>query len=211
MRTANAARSKVIARLYAGLGQAFDDPEPCMLQLSPSHPVLNPLVLALNAGTLELEASFDGLWTCVRSKSASLDEEYEALVLEHTRLFYGLPRALVSPYAHSYLSQSDPGDRPDAMVSMLTTAGLRTTGDFRDLPDHICVALELMGQLLDRGATRNADQFRRRHLQPFALAFIAEVQQHTKSEFYVAATEVLRRVVNLDLSRDEPRSKEHSA
>lgn len=190
------------ARLYSAASRGFDDPSPDLVAPASNNLLLLSLATALNNGHRSLLAPFDQLWDEIRRLSAGASSGLGELQVEHTRLFYGPPCPLVSPYEHAYREGGVAADATK-LKDTYRRCGLAPACGFKDLADHVCLELELMAYLLAKGDGVEANRFRSRHLAGFLPCFAAAVRKHTTSPFYIALAEALDALVNLQQTPEQ--------
>lgn len=139
-------------------------------------------------------------------------ELLECLATEYAALFLG-PGEHISPHESVHAGSSDrPGLWGDETVQVrrfVRALGLDYETDYRGLPDHISVELELMATLArheaqawargDREAAANAlayqDEFMREHLLNWVPVFCDKVAGHAHLGFYRSLAEITRAFV----------------
>lgn len=181
-----------------------------------------------DAGLLEVFADgvFEGVvraaWTRVAGENdpaaADLAEALRAsltgpvgLAEEHTFLFSG--RVRCPPYASSYAAEPDARTRILGELSQVVSVlGLRPAPDIRDLPDHIGLLMELVGQTLAREAELRADgrseaagawrKYRRllvvNYLGTWLDVFASRLERMARLPFYPALGRFTARLRNLE-------------
>lgn len=184
------------AHLYSAASRGFDDPTPDLVARARDNLLLVSLANALNNGHQSLAAPFEQLWSEIERLSAGASSGLGELQVEHTRLFYGPPFPLVSPYEHAYREGGVAGDA-SRLKETYRRCGLAPASGFKDLADHVCLELELMAYLLAKGDTAEANRFHSRHLAVFLPRFGAAVRKHTTSPFYIALAGTLDALANL--------------
>jgi len=114
---------------------------------------------------------------------------HETLVQEYFRLFIGVGRGEIVPYASYYLTgflQS----RPLANLREdLGRLGLHRAESHHDPEDHIGTLCEVMSSLAsDRKRFSLADErrFFERHLSPWAMRFFSDLESAKNAQFYAA-------------------------
>jgi TorA maturation chaperone TorD len=140
---------------------------------------------------------------------AGLDAQslWQALKLEHTRLFVGPGHVPAPPYESVYRQDVPVFERGLLMGrptihlrQQYAAAGLQLASDYTDLPDHIAAELEFMSFLCSKeaGAWRAGDEkvalghastqrlFLAEHLCRWVPAFCRAVAQHAQLDFYRA-------------------------
>lgn len=111
----------------------------------------------------------------------------DALSDEHFRLFFGVARGEVVPYASYYLT-GFLNERPLARVRRdMSDLGIERRSGVFEPEDHIASLFEVMAGLiggeLDRPAV-DADHFFSRHIAPWAPRFLADVAVAPAAQFY---------------------------
>jgi len=120
------------------------------------------------------------------------------LAVEYVKLFRGPVKALVYPYESMYVDGEIMGPSTFKVLGLYTEAGLETTEELKDLPDHIAVQLEFMGHLYsweaeglkrgDQSLAARCAALRRsfivEHLSQWVPSFAAAILDHAASPFY---------------------------
>ncbi|MHC4078071.1 MAG: TorD/DmsD family molecular chaperone [Planctomycetota bacterium] len=184
------------SRIYSAASRGFDDPSPDLVARASNNLLLLSLATALNNGHQSLLAPFDQLWDEIRRLRAGTSSGLGELQVEHTRLFYGPPCPLVSPYEHAYREGGVAADATK-LKETYRCCGLAPACGFKDLADHVCLELELMAHLLAKGDAVAANRFHSGHLAEFLPRFAAAVREHTTSPFYIALAGALDALANL--------------
>ena len=124
----------------------------------------------------------------------------EALAIEYARLFVG-PGLHVSPYASVHMPRGDGllmGEAAVGIGEFMEAVGCYLADNYRGLPDHVSVVLEVMARLAETEAeawrTDDPDlaaemlvlekRFLDENLRPFAPAFCARVIEAADLSFY---------------------------
>ncbi len=123
-----------------------------------------------------------GAWEALTLAAAGAGPE--ALEEEFHRLFIGLGRGELLPYASWYLA-GRLLDRPLVEIrDDLARLGLAREEEVVEPEDHICALCEVMAVLVERGDEPAQQEFFRRHLAPWAGRFFADLRQARNSDFY---------------------------
>ncbi len=123
-----------------------------------------------------------GAWETLSQAAAGAGAE--ALEEEFHRLFIGLGRGELLPYASWYLA-GRLLDRPLVEIrDDLARLGLARGEEVAEPEDHICALCEVMAVLVERGDEPAQQEFFRRHLAPWAGRFFADLRQARSSDFY---------------------------
>lgn len=105
-------------------------------------------------------------------------ELIEDLAVEYARLFLG-PGPHIAPYASVYLGAEGAGLWGPATVwvkRFIRDAGFEYSDGYRDLPDHISVELEFMGEMTAREASalENRDPDEAKRIREIETEFLAD-------------------------------------
>lgn len=132
----------------------------------------------------------------------------QKLLVDYTRLFLGPNGALALPYGSAWLTGEKTlmQDSTMALVELYETGGFEICDDFRELPDHVAVELELLYLLLYRECagcgSEEAAQLRRRllneHLGRWIPAFTAAVRQGATSGFYRTLADLTEHFIHVE-------------
>jgi TorA maturation chaperone TorD len=150
------------------------------------------------------------------------EEVLEALAVAYTALFIG-PGRHVPPYASVHMPAGNGELWGEATVwvrHFIESAGYDYAAGFNDLPDHLAVELELMGNLwareaeadanADRAAASDARDLRaafvRDHLGRWLPVFCDKAASRATHPFYAEIARLTKAVVQWEI-----RSAEHSA
>lgn len=126
--------------------------------------------------------------------------DVEQLKIEYSRLFVGPYTLLVPPYGSVYLDgeRKMMGDSTLDVIERYREAGLQTSADFKDAPDHISVELEFMYYLIFKeieafsgselqnaiGFVQRQNHFLADHLMAWVPEFVAGINKHAETPFY---------------------------
>ncbi len=163
------------------------------------------------------ELSYDSVEELERLLAAlNVDMEVSDLRKEYTRLFINAhPKLPCPPYESVYVSKEREvvSDEVSEILAILKGWGLGVSDDFKDLPEHVAVELELAAYLLEQmklgiqeGDPEEAEKAERDlrrlvgHLRRWVPAFSECVRRESKVEFYREAVTALSAYV-----RDEAR------
>lgn len=134
------------------------------------------------------------------AQAASL-ASHEILVRDYFRLFIGVGRGEILPFASYYLTgflQS----RPLAVLREdLGGLGLQRADSHHDPEDHIGTLCEVMSNLAsDRERFSLADErrFFERHLSPWAIRFFTDLESVKNARFYAAVGTLGRVFINIE-------------
>lgn len=128
------------------------------------------------------------------------------LGIEYTRLFRGPVKADVYPYESMYVDGEIMGKSTMDTVQWYTEAGVQVSGEFKDLPDHICAEMEFMGFLCvqefaawqqdNQDEAKRfqliGDSFVRDHLSKWVSRFSGLILQHTNTPYYLNLARITR-------------------
>ena len=159
------------------------------------------------------------------AEDATWPQQAEAIAVEYARLFAVPGEQSVQPYESVYCDtltidtstacspyfESEPqaiglagflhGPSTVAVREAYRRAGFELDPTLHELPDHLAIELEFLGQLLARGAQDQAKDFFTQHLGRWVFRCLEEITQKTHIDFYrVVAdtlTTFLRREVEL--------------
>lgn len=160
------------ARLYALLALVLARP--------PGEEVL-ALVGGLQAGPGVLGAALGQLGAAARAEIA----DPQRLRREYDRLFIGLSRGEVVPYA-SWYRTGFLQDRPlMAVRADLAALGLAKATTVPEPEDHVAALLDAMGLLIEAGS-EDQRPFFGKHLEPFAERFFLDLEAAAGGGFYTA-------------------------
>jgi TorA maturation chaperone TorD len=139
----------------------------------------------------------------------------EAIAVEFTRLFAVPGEQAVHPYESVYCdtlaidtsTACSPYFEPEAQSMGLSgflhgssavavraayrRAGFEVDAAVHELPDHLAIELEFMGQLLARGGVEQAETFFAEHLGRWVFRCLADVRQEALSGFYRTVADAL--------------------
>jgi TorA maturation chaperone TorD len=128
-------------------------------------------------------------------------ESHDTLVRDYFRLFIGVGRGEILPFASYYLTgflQS----RPLAILrDDLGRLGLQRADSHHDPEDHIGTLCEVMSNLVsDRERFSLADErrFFERHLSPWAIRFFTDLETVKNARFYAAVGTLGRVFTNIE-------------
>ncbi|MDP2952526.1 MAG: molecular chaperone TorD family protein [Chloroflexota bacterium] len=135
------------------------------------------------------------------------------LAIEHTRLFRGPVRAEAYPYESMYVDGEVLGPSAMDVARRYREAGVDVSGDFKDLPDHVCAELEFMHYLcarefeaLQRADWEEAarwqlrgDSFLKDHLSRWIPQFADSVLQHATTPFYLSLARITREFISQEV------------
>ncbi|HZW55846.1 MAG TPA: molecular chaperone TorD family protein [Nitrososphaerales archaeon] len=160
--------------------------------------------------TYKIWSALNQLETPDDANGDQFEPDSKALAFEYNRLFVGPERLPCAPYESVHRK-----DRSEMEIGTVlgpsafdvqrrySEAGVETSKNFKDLPDHIAVELEFMHHLCSKElASENTDEaeiFRRMqeefveiHLAPWVFAFADKMTCSTNSPFYRKLAWVLR-------------------
>lgn len=147
----------------------------------------NQLDPALGAQALLLKRSFE---------NDSIDE----LLVDYSKLFLGPGHTLAPPYESAWRDKNsdDPVDSVQSLIELYDDCGFAIDPDFRDLPDHVAVELEVLYTLIfqQAAAMRSGDQkaldhakalqwsLQTRHIDAWLGAFADALRESAQCSFY---------------------------
>ena len=184
--------------IYKFLALAYSQPEQVLLakdSLKQAKQAFDAIEKNLLSRELkELETLFD-------DSNNSLN-----LAIEYTRLFRGPVKADVYPYESMYVDGEIMGKSTMDTVQRYTEAGVQVSGEFKDLPDHICAEMEFMGflcaQELAAWQQDNQDEakrfqligdsFVRDHLSKWVSRFSDLILEHANTPYYLNLARITR-------------------
>lgn len=139
-----------------------------------------------------------GVWA--RLGTAARSATPADLTGEYQRLFIGIGRGELVPYASWYLT-GFLMERPLGILRRdLDTLGIQRQDSVREPEDHIAALCEVMSLLItdpDYDVERAQDFFTR-HLSPWAERFFADLEQAVSSRFYHDVGELGRHFIALE-------------
>jgi TorA maturation chaperone TorD len=109
---------------------------------------------------------------------------------EYQRLFE-FPSAKVQPYEYAYRGASTtPGQTAERLRMSYREAGLEISSHFKDLPDHVCLELELLARLMEKEAAGRSREARRRRdfeesLRSWFPRFLAAIRDEARDPYYL--------------------------
>lgn len=125
----------------------------------------------------------------------------EAAEREHFRLFIGVGRGELMPYASWYVT-GFLHDRPLAELrAALRRLGVERAPGVSDPEDHVAFACDAMAGLLDgrfAGGPDAAADFFARHLRPWAARFFADLEKAEAARFYRAVGTLGRVAIEIE-------------
>jgi len=146
----------------------------------------------------------------------------EALTVDYARLFVGPYELLAPPYGSVYLDgeRQIMGDSSLEARNKYREAGLDTSTDFRDPPDHITAELEFMYFLIFKEveAIGNSDieatlrfiekqrAFLREHLGAWVFDFAESIEEKAEDDFYKNLARATKAFVKQELDNLRQRS-----
>ncbi len=147
-----------------------------------------------DAARLAAVATLDGdaseLGTALRAAAAAARAiTPDAAQREYDALFIGMTRGEVVPYASFYLT-GFLYDRPLVRIRAdMAELGVESTDAQSEPEDHIATILQVMSSLIDGAATPRQDparqnEFFRRHLEPWAARFFADLERAPAAVLY---------------------------
>jgi TorA maturation chaperone TorD len=112
----------------------------------------------------------------------------------YTRLFVTNPAGLpCPPYVGMALDEKLFGDGFDRLLELYQTAGLETSPDWRDLPDHLAVVGEAMALLETKPAL--AQSLALEYLYPWLKRYTPALQEADTTRFYSSVAGFLLQVL----------------
>ena len=125
------------------------------------------------------------------------------LAIEYTRLFRGPVKADVYPYESMYVDGEIMGKSTMDVLQRYTEAGVQVSGEFKDLPDHVCVEMEFMGFLCARelAAWQQDNQDEAKRLQLIGDSFVIDHLSKWVSRFSDLILEYATTLYYLNLAR----------
>ncbi len=120
-----------------------------------------------------------------RLKQAALAAELTALTREFHRLFIGVGRGELLPYASFYLKGSLMDEPLRDLRQDLQNLGFRRRAEIHEPEDHITALTEVMAMLIRDQHTDEA-RFFHQHLSPWIPRFFTDLTTLTTQEFYRA-------------------------
>lgn len=170
------------ARLYRLLGQFLANP-----------PTSTLLSIATRLGA-EQGAVRDALADLAE---AAADASVEAARIEYDRLFIGVARGDLVPYASYYLT-GFLHERPLARLRAdMRRLGYERAPGRSDPEDHIASVCEIMASLIDDADPAQAEFFAR-HIDPWAHTFFADLERAANARLYRPVGTLGRVTVELD-------------
>ncbi len=165
-RNGAAAAAHARSHLYALLATIFRGEPKAELLRRLRDPALSR---SLAETGIDLGSEFDG---------RAEDELIEGLAVEYARLFLG-PGPHIAPYASVHLCGEGAGLWGPATVwvkRFVQNAGFEYSDGYRDLPDHISVELEFMGEMAAREASalENHDADEAKRIREIETEFLAD-------------------------------------
>lgn len=199
-----AARSEV----YKFLSRAYDSPEVASSTESYAGAVRSAF------GALELSHLDRELEKMAAYLQAS--PERLELSLEYTRLFRGPVKAEVYPYESMHINGEIMGESALDVVRHYQEAGVEVSGEFKDLPDHVCAEMEfarylcaseseaLKGGNTDKAAEIRAmrQSFLNEHLVRWLPQFADRVLKHATTPFYRSLAKITREFIDREAAND---------
>lgn len=144
---------------------------------------------------------------------AARDTNQASAGAEYFKLFIGVGRGELLPYASYYLT-GFLNERPLARVRQdLGRYGVERAAGVFEPEDHVGTLFEVLAGLIDGsipGGEAEADQFFARHLKPWALRFFADLAMAESADFYRAVAETGRVWLELEtaaLELEPPKPK----
>lgn len=141
------------------------------------------------------------------------DKSLNDLVLEYTRLFIG-PGKHISPYESVYRDNEDAfwSETTVKVKNFIESSGLKYSGNWHGLPDHIGVELEFMQRLTchEKEAWTQQDtktairclelekEFIDKHLIQWIPIFCDKVKKESRTAFYREMAELTRKFIDFD-------------
>jgi TorA maturation chaperone TorD/DNA-binding transcriptional regulator YdaS (Cro superfamily) len=132
---------------------------------------------------------------------AALEAEPESLRNEFFRLFIGVGKAELLPYASYYLT-GFLNEKPLAAVREdMGLLGLARAERVGEPEDHIAILFDVMAGLIRGHATAqglDAEAFFKRHIQPWAARFFADLEMQDGAGFYRIVGRLGRQFVEIE-------------
>ncbi|MBI4004428.1 MAG: molecular chaperone TorD family protein [Candidatus Omnitrophica bacterium] len=150
------------------------------------------------------------------AEDATWPQQVEAIAVEYARLFAVPGEQAVHPYESVYCdpltidastacsAYFEPEPQPEGLTGFLygpstrsvsevyQRAGFELNPSLHELPDHLAIELEFMGQLLARGAQDQARNFFTQHLGRWVFHCLDEIRQETQpTGFYRTVADAL--------------------
>jgi TorA maturation chaperone TorD len=133
------------------------------------------------------------------AEAATYADPY-AVEREHFTLFTGVAGGELFPYASYYLT-GFLFERPLAEVRTdLRRLELKSSNELTEPEDHIAFLCEVMAKLIRREARPEIDdaRFFRRHLEPWAARFFADLERNETARFYRPVGRLGRLVMEIE-------------
>lgn len=180
-----------LAALCAALAMALDHPTEALIHRELDNPLLCALARsAAREAKSPLAQVFDALW-----EALDAGPPLQQLALEHTRLFLGPRAPRLQPYEHALGGRTPGGGELPAVYAR---EDFGVSPGFKDHPDHLCIELEFMAQLLQSGRLAQAADFARAHLSPLLAHIAPRLRDETRHPFYRIVADGLAALAQLD-------------